>query len=102
MKPGMKLDRDKYIQIKRAQSRGARTLDEVKEIAGISINSEEEKHVLHVLTMACGCHKLSVDDVLKAIDNGADTMEKLVEATSIGVCCNKCTPIAKNILETRR
>ena len=100
----MELDMQKYIKIRMAQCKGARTLDKVKAIFDdIDIaNKTESAHIEAVLKNACKCHNLSIEDVLNAIKNGADTIEKLVDTTKIGTCCGRCKPLVDNMLETRR
>ena len=99
----MELDMQKYIKVRMAQCKGARTIDELMELSDIVIENEKETvEIKKVLKSACSCHNLSIDDVLKVIENGADTMEKLTEATKMGTSCGRCKQLAQNIVENRR
>ncbi|WP_330408598.1 (2Fe-2S)-binding protein [Romboutsia weinsteinii] len=97
------LDRNKYVQIRKAQAQGARTIDELKKIPDIVIESEEElKAVEDLLKNACGCKNVSIETVVEAVKNGADTFEKVREVTTAGAGCGRCKGIISNIIENKR
>ena len=99
----MKLDMEKYKKVRMAQVKGARTLDELKELSDINIeNEEEEEQIEIVIRTACRCKDVSIKEVLDAIKNGADSLEKIMEVTKAGTACGRCKPLLENILETRR
>ena len=60
------------------QSQGARTVKEVKDMTDIVIeNDDEYREIDRVLQNACKCQNVSVNEVVAAVKNGADTVEKL-------------------------
>lgn len=38
----------------------------------------------------CVCNNVNVHAIKSAVDNGADSLEKLRETTGAGACCGKC------------
>ena len=44
----------------------------------------------------------SVEDVVNAVNNGADTVEKVEEVTGAGSPCGKCRRLIENIIELKR
>lgn len=100
----MKLDMEKYKQIRMAQAKGARTIEELKELSDIVIENEEElKEVEAVLKNACKCKNISIEEVVNTVKNGADTVEKVMEATGAGTACGRCKAgLIPNIIEMKR
>ncbi|MGN0144788.1 MAG: (2Fe-2S)-binding protein [Clostridium sp.] len=99
----MNIDMNKYIKVRMAQANGARTLDELKNLSDIVIESTEESAAIEeILKQACKCNNLTVNDVLNAINDGADTLEKVMEVTSAGITCGRCKGVLSNIIEIRR
>ena len=95
---------EKYIKIRMAQSKGARTIEELKELSDIVIENDEElKEVEAVLKNACKCKNVSIEEVVNAVKNGADTVEKVMEATGAGTACGRCkASLIPNIIENKR
>lgn len=52
-----------------------------------------------MLKGACGCKSVSVEDVIQAIQNGANTVEKIGEVTGAGTGCGNCQPLLQNIID---
>ena len=52
--------------------------------------------------MLCKCKKVSVEEVVNAVKNGADTVEKVEEVTGAGSPCGKCRRLIENIIELKR
>ena len=100
----MKLDMEKYKKIRMAQAKGARTIEELAELSDIVIaNDEELKEVEAVLKNACKCKNVSIEEVVNAVKNGADTIEKVMEATGAGTACGRCNAgLIPNIIENKR
>ena len=99
----MNLDREKYLKVRMAQGQGARTVDELKEISDIVIENDTElKEVEELLQNVCKCKKVSVSEVIDAVKNGADTVEKVGEVTGAGTACGRCKSIIANIIENKR
>ena len=95
---------EKYKLIRMAQGQGARTIEELKELTDIVIENDEElKEVEAVLKNACKCKNISIEDVVNAVKNGADTVEKVMEATGAGTACGRCKAgLIPNIIENKR
>lgn len=99
----MKLDMEKYLKVRKAQAQGARTVEELKGMSDIVIENDDElKEVEALLQNACKCKNVSVDTVVNAVKNGADTVEKVAEATGAGTACGRCKGIILNIIENKR
>lgn len=99
----MSLEMSKYLQVRKAQAQGARTIEELKEMSDIVIENEEElKEVESLIKNACKCKKVSIDTIVEAVKNGADTTEKVGEVTKAGTGCGRCKGIISNIIENKR
>lgn len=99
----MQLDMDKYIMVRKAQAQGVRTLEELKEQTDIQIDSQEEQEKIEeLLKNCCKCLNVSIETVLQAVKNGADTVEKVGEVTGAGTVCGRCKGIITNIIENKR
>lgn len=92
-----------YSTIRKAMCAGARTVDELKEMAGVCSTCEGCKSELDkILTSVCGCLNVSLKDVVEAVRSGADTVEKVAEITGAGTDCGRCKALVKNIIELGR
>ncbi|MEN8076715.1 (2Fe-2S)-binding protein [Clostridioides difficile] len=49
--------------------------------------------------MICYCYKVSVDDIARAIENGADTFQEVQDATNCGKGCGSCLAEAKAVVD---
>lgn len=99
----MELSKEKYMTVRQAQAQGVRTLDELKQKTDISIDSkEEEMHIEKLLKNACKCKNVSIETIVEAVKNGADTVEKVSEETGAGTVCTRCKGIITNIIENKR
>ena len=47
----------------------------------------------------CFCEDVSYGDIIDAIDNGADSLEKLGDAVMPGITCGNCIENLEGILE---
>ena len=99
----MSLDMQKYKKVRAAQGQGARTIEELKNLSDIVIENDDElKEIEEVLKNACRCRNVSIDQVATAVKNGADTLEKIGEATGAGTVCGRCKGLLENIIENKR
>ncbi|WP_426347998.1 (2Fe-2S)-binding protein [Alloiococcus sp. CFN-8] len=99
----MSLDMQKYKKVRAAQGQGARTIEELKNLSDIAIEDDaERKEIEEVLKNACRCRNVSIEEVVKAVNNGADTLEKVGEATGAGTVCGRCKGLLENIIENKR
>ncbi|WP_455539130.1 (2Fe-2S)-binding protein [Terrisporobacter sp.] len=99
----MILDNEKYTKVRGAQAQGARTVKEVKDMTGINIENDQElREIEAVVQNVCRCQNVSVNEVVSAVKNGADTMEKVMEETKAGTGCGRCKGIIANIIENKR
>ena len=64
----------------------------------IILVSEIEK----ILASVCGCKGVSLESVVNAVKNGADTTEKVAEETGAGSCCGRCTVLVENVIELKK
>ncbi len=99
----MNLDMQKYLKVRMAQAQGARTIDELKNLSDIVIENDTElKEIEVLLKNACKCKNVSIDEIVNAVKNGADTIEKVGEVTGAGTACGRCKGIISNIIENKR
>lgn len=99
----MNISLDKYKQVRGAQAQGARTVEELKKMTDIVIENDTElKEIEEILLNACKCKNVSIEDVVNAVKNGADTIEKVAEATKATTVCGRCKGIVANIIENKR
>ena len=99
----MPLEMSKYLKVRHAQVEGARTVEELKEMSDIVIETEEElQEVEALIKVACRSHKVSIETVVEAVKAGADTVEKVGEVTKAGTSCGRCKGIITNIIENKR
>ncbi|MGL5346471.1 MAG: (2Fe-2S)-binding protein [Peptostreptococcaceae bacterium] len=92
-----------YLDIRMAMVKGARTLDEIKEMTGAATGcgrcaSDIEK----ILASVCGCKNVSLEDVVSAVKNGADTTDKVAEVTGAGSGCGRCKKLVQNVIDLGR
>lgn len=93
----MNLSKDKYVKVRGAQAQGARTVEELKQMTDIVIENDAELQEVEMLLK-----NVSVDDVVTAVENGADTIEKVAEVTGATSVCGRCKGIVANIIENKR
>ena len=99
----MNLEREKYIKVRRAQAQGARTVEELKNLSDIVIENDSElQEIQALLKNACKCKRISIETIVNAVKDGADTFEKVAEVTGAGSPCGRCKLIIDNIIENKR
>ena len=94
-----------YSTIRKAMVQGARTTDEVIELAGVCNNCEGcEANLGGILSSVCGCHEVSLKDVIDAVEGGADTVDKvgLITKAGTGEDCGRCKVLIQNIIDIGR
>ncbi|NLJ91105.1 MAG: (2Fe-2S)-binding protein [Clostridiales bacterium] len=100
-----------YLSIRKAMSSGARTKEELVELAGVCTECEGCKSELDgILSSVCGCKGVSLEAVVNAVKNGADTVDKVGEVTGAGTGvneetgepCGKCKILIQNIIDLGR
>jgi bacterioferritin-associated ferredoxin len=47
----------------------------------------------------CLCHGLRDRDLTAAVEDGADTFERLQARTGVSTCCRTCEPTAREVLD---
>lgn len=94
-----------YSTIRKAMCQGARTVEELVDMTGVCTQCEGCKAELdNILSSVCGCKQVSLKTVVDAVKNGADTVEKVSEATQAGTGedCGRCKALIANIIELGR
>ena len=92
-----------YKDIKIAMTKGARTLDDIKEMTGAGTGCGRcTEEIERVLKSVCKCKKVSLEEVVNAVNSGADTIKKVEEVTGAGSPCGKCKRLIENIIELKR
>lgn len=99
----MILDKEKYIKVREAQAQGARTVQDVKDMTDIVIeNDEEYREIDRVVQNVCKCQNVSVNEVVAAVKNGAQTVDQVMEETKAGTGCGRCKGIIANIIKNKK
>lgn len=81
-------------------TKGARTVEEVREITGACGECEGCKENLGwILSSVCGCAKASLETVVNAVKNGANTVEKIGEITGAGTKFGNCKGLIQNVID---
>lgn len=100
-----------YLSIRKAMTAGARTIEELVEMTGVCTDCQGCKDELEgILSSVCGCKGVSLKAVIDAVNNGADTVEKVGEVTGAGTGvdevtgeeCGKCKGLIQNIIDLGR
>ena len=94
-----------YLDIRMAQVKGLRTFDEIKNATNICGKCAGCKaHLDFIFTTVCSCMGVSFEAIAEAVKNGADTVEKVGEATKAGTApdCGRCKILIENIVATGR
>lgn len=47
--------------------------------------------------IVCHCNKITVQNIRKAVFDGANTYEELQKHLKVGTCCKRCNDYAKNV-----
>ncbi len=92
-----------YSTTRKAMVEGARTIDEMIEIAGVCNACEGcQDNLEGILSSVCGCEEVSLKAVIDAVKNGANTVEKVGEITKAGTGkdCGRCQGLIQNIIDT--
>ena len=97
----MILGKEKYLKVRAVQAQGARTVKEVKDMTDIE-NDDEYSEIDRVLQNACKCQNVSVNEVVEAVKNGADTIEKVMAETKAGTGCGRCKAVLQNIIDNKK
>ena len=99
----MILDNERYIKVRGAQAQGARTVKEVKDMTNIDIEDDDEyREIDRVLQNVCKCQNVSVNEVVEAVKNGADTIERVMEETKAGSGCGRCKGVIQSIIDNKK
>ncbi|MCL2771772.1 MAG: (2Fe-2S)-binding protein [Oscillospiraceae bacterium] len=92
-----------YMTVRKAMSSGARTKRELKEMANTCLECEGCMRELDgILSSVCGCKGVSLETVVNAVRNGADTVEKVGETTGAGTECGRCKILIENVIKLKR
>lgn len=100
-----------YISIRKAMISGARTIDDLVTDVGVCTKcSGCENELGGILSSVCGCENVSLEAVLNAIKDGANTVDKVGELTGAGTGvdketgeeCGRCKPLIQNIIDLGR
>lgn len=94
-----------YSTIRKAMCEGVRTVEELVKKTGVCTICEGCKsEIEQILSSVCGCKEVSLNTVIEAIKNGADTVEKVGEATGAGTeeDCGRCKALIANVIELGR
>ena len=49
--------------------------------------------------LVCDCYNIYVEDIKKALENGADSFEDLQKSMRLGVLCSACIDDSKKVIE---
>lgn len=91
-----------YKAVRGAMMEGARTLDELKEKAGVCGECETcKEHIPYILKSLCGCGEVSMKTVQDLVKSGVNSLEEIMERTGAGQGedCGKCQGLIQNIID---
>lgn len=91
-----------YSQIRKAMENGARTIDDLKEMAGVCGECPGcVERLPHILENLCGCKQVSMETVIKLVQSGTNDLEEIMDITGAGTgdYCGRCQGLIKNIIE---
>lgn len=94
-----------YSTLRKAMTEGARTVSELVQKTGVCTTCEGCKSELEqILSSVCGCKEVSLKAVVDAVKNGANTVEKVGQATGAGTGedCGRCQSLIANIIKLGR
>jgi NAD(P)H-nitrite reductase large subunit len=92
-----------YISIRKAMCQDARTKEEIQKITDICLGCAGcQKELDNILTSICGCLNVSLKTVVNAVNDGAETIEKVTEQTGAGSDCERCKILIENIIKIKR
>lgn len=52
--------------------------------------------------LVCDCYNIWVEDIKKALENGADSFEDLEKSMRLGVMCSACIGDSKKVVDELR
>ena len=92
-----------YMTIRKAMCGDARTESELKDMTGVCLECEGcKREIAGILSSVCGCKGVSLNAVVEAVKNGADTVEKVGEVTGAGTECGRCKILIENVIKLKR
>ena len=92
-----------YITVRKAMCSDARTKEELKDMINVCLECEGcLREIDGILSSVCGCKGVSLKSVVEAVENGADTVEKVGEATGAGTDCGRCKILIENVIKLKR
>lgn len=83
---------------------GAGSKEEIIDMAGVCNDCDGCRENLdYILGSVCGCMEVSLKDVVDAVKNGTNTVEKIGILTKVetGEDCGRCHALIQNIIELR-
>ncbi len=83
---------EKVGQVTKAGTGCGRCKGKIQEI--IDENKEEK--------IVCGCYKVTENQIIEAIKNGADTVEKVGQVTKAGTGCGRCKGKIQEIIDENK
>lgn len=94
-----------YIAIRKAMCEGARTVEEVAAKTGLcGVCDGCQTELPGILSSVCGCKNVSLEEVIRAVQQGADTVDKVSEVTGAGTGedCGRCKALIANVIALGR
>ena len=92
-----------YLDVRMAQVKGLRSLEEIKTAANICGECAGcKEHMPLIMNVVCGCTGATFEAVADAVKNGADTAEKIGQITKAGTDCGRCKILVENIIAIGR
>ena len=99
----MELSKEEYLAIRKSQAQGARTIEDLQQMTDITIEDDDKLRLVdEVLSNACRCKNVLLEEVVVAVQNGADTIEKIGELTEAGTVCRRCHGILQSVLDHQK
>lgn len=90
-----------YSTIRWAMSTGARTKEDLKEAVDVCLLCEGCQDLERILTIGCSCEAVLLADIIKAVQDGADSVYEVSKRTDAASECGRCRPLVENVIEKK-
>lgn len=99
----MELTKDEYLAIRKAQAQGVRTIEDLQKMTDIVLEDDEKLRLVNdVLANACRCKDILLEEIIVAVKNGANTVEKIGELTGAGTVCERYHGILESVIKEEK
>ena len=62
-------------------------------------NGERKVHIMDMDKIVCNCYSITNGGIKEAVDNGATTLDEVMEVTGAGTICGACIDDVKRLVD---